>query len=96
MAKKIEIQAPAPQNVEKKAAEIAKTATGPKKDPRRQLGIKVSQDLYDDLQTIEQIHKARGESWNMTMIAVQLLTDYVNEHREEIDKYNALIASLNR
>lgn len=93
MAKKIEMKAPEPQSINE-GAQNALNVAPKKKDTRRQLGIKVSSEVYDDLQIIEQIHKSRGEPWNMTMIGAQLLADYVEEHRAEIERYKELIKSL--
>lgn len=92
--KKVNIQTPAPQSTNRGADDAIAGHSGRKKDTRKQLGIKVSMEVYDDLQIIERIHKNRGESWNMTMVGAQLLADYVEEHRDEINKYKELMKSL--
>ena len=94
MAKKVNIQAPAPQEINEGATAALAGAPKKKKDTRIQLGIKISPELYDDLQIIEQIHKGRGESWTTTKLVNGLLVDYVEDHRAEITKYKQLIQSL--
>lgn len=94
MTKKVNYQPPAPQSINEGADNAIRGASGKKKDNRKQLGIKVSMEVYDDLKVLEQIHKSRGETWNVTLIGAQLLADYVEDHRAEIEKYKRMIQSL--
>lgn len=92
--KKVNIQTPAPQEINEGTTAALAGAPKKKKDTRIQLGIKISQELYDDLQIVEQIHKGRGESWTATKLVNGLLIEYVEDHRAEIDKFKELIKSL--
>ncbi len=89
-AKKVEIKT---NEAESKAhGEISAAATlNPerKSRPRKQIGIRIPAEIFDDLEIYAISQKFKGNTWTLNDEVATFLIDFTKEHKAEIDRCRA-------
>lgn len=56
---------------------------------RKQIGVKIPQELYEELERLKIVRDFEGETLTTTDLITGFLTSYMDEHRHEIAEFKA-------
>lgn len=72
--------------------ERGRTNPKPQAGQRKQIGVKIPLDLYNNLESLKTARKLYGETLTLTDLIVDFLTDYMDQHMDEITDMEEMLA----
>lgn len=73
-------------------AVLERTRSKPLAEQRKQIGVKIPMELYNEFERLKAIRKPAGETLTFTDLIVDCIAEYMNEHRHEIEEYDRKMA----
>ena len=89
MAKKLNIEAPLSGGERGEIATMSTIDNGkrPKAQPKKQVGVRFPEPMFEDMDALRMIMKLRGENWSLKETIVQLMEEYLEKYREDSDDF---------